>query len=115
MKNIPWPILTALVAATLLLGPTSAALQDPGVGGQGSQVTMLRLRDGATHWGTIREHDPDGMRFVLLSSGGVVGVSWSLLDPAQELALRERFGTEADGFKRLDTGGSLLFEYFIRV
>ncbi|MCP3916720.1 MAG: hypothetical protein GY711_14285 [bacterium] len=55
-------------------------------------VAMLRLRSGAIHWGSIVEHDPDGLVFELLTHGGRVEVPWNLLDPRQEEELRQRFG-----------------------
>ena len=55
-------------------------------------VQMLRLRTGEIHWGAIVEHDPDGFRFSLLSHGGTVGLAWNLLDPTQEVMLREKYG-----------------------
>jgi hypothetical protein len=55
-------------------------------------VIMLRLRDGSIRWGEILEHDPEGIQFGLLANGGRVRLPWSLMDPPQEGALRERFG-----------------------
>ena len=64
----------------------SLVLPDP------DQVQLLRLRTGATHWGAIVDHDPDGLRFSLLAHGGMVELPWTMLDPSLELSLRERFG-----------------------
>ena len=55
-------------------------------------VMMLRMRDGSTRWGSIETHDPDGIQFTLLSHGGSARVRWSLMDPNQETALREKLG-----------------------
>lgn len=62
-------------------------------------VIMLQLRDGGIRWGAIQEHDPAGMRFTLLDTGGVVRLPWTMLNPGQSEALRTRFGyvaVEAD-------------------
>jgi hypothetical protein len=53
---------------------------------------MLRLRSGAILWGSVLEHDPDGIRFRRVSTGGIVQLAWGRLDPAEEGALRLRFG-----------------------
>ena len=75
----------ALLLASLAHGaPQSGTTPD--------EIVMLRLRDGSIRWGSITEHDPDGIRFSLLSNGGVASLSWSLLDPPQEEELRMRFG-----------------------
>lgn len=55
-------------------------------------VQMLRLRTGEIRWGAIVDHDSDGFRFSLLSHGGTVSLAWTLLDPSQEVMLREKFG-----------------------
>lgn len=83
-----------LLLSLAALAPTTALAQGgpASPAGVAADVTMLRLRDGTIHWGAITEHGPDGFRFALLSHGGVVDVTWELLDPAQEKELRERFG-----------------------
>ncbi len=73
--------------ASTAVGPLGGiTLPDP------DKVEMLRLRSGEIRFGEIVDHDPDGLRLRLLSNGGIVRLAWSLLDPSQELALRERFG-----------------------
>ena len=52
----------------------------------------LRLKNGSIHWGAIREHNPDGIVFQRLDTGGRVRVPWSMLDPVQEKDLRKQFG-----------------------
>ncbi|MEE8468410.1 MAG: hypothetical protein V3T22_08145, partial [Planctomycetota bacterium] len=102
MKNFsPLPaVLLALVwplASPASAGVVTAMPQDPApVTGDAAHehgdVLLLRLRDGSSHWGSIDEHDADGLRFHLLSHGGLVHVPWTLLHPPQEAELRERFG-----------------------
>ncbi len=55
-------------------------------------ATMLRLRDGSIQWGTIQTHDPDGIVFERLDTGGRVRLPWTFLHPEEERALRNRFG-----------------------
>lgn len=57
-----------------------------------TEVMLLRMRDGSIHWGVMQEHDPDGIVFELLSHGGVVDVSWTLLDPKQSDEMRLQLG-----------------------
>ncbi len=85
----------------LLVALASAgdAWQEPGDGAAsapGSAATppaaMLQLRDGSIRWGRILEHDPDGLVFERLDTGGRVRVAWAFLDPGQERDLRTRFG-----------------------
>lgn len=98
MKNEHRNIL--LLCLTLLLAaPTAAAAQADAAAGTlelGSdaevEAMMLRLRDGSIRWGAVLEHDPDGLRFAVLSNGGQVRVPWSLLDPEQEYQLRLGYG-----------------------
>lgn len=95
--------MSLLALALLSVSPSLPAQDAPGgedpVGLIGApelpspqDVMMLRLRSGDIHWGSIADHDPDGLRFALLSHGGTVELPWSLLDPAQSRKLRERFG-----------------------
>jgi hypothetical protein len=53
---------------------------------------MLRLRDGSIRWGSIQSHDPDGIVFQSLETGGRAHLPWSYLHPEEERELRERFG-----------------------
>jgi hypothetical protein len=55
-------------------------------------ATMLRLRDGSIQWGTIQSHDPDGIVFERLDTGGRVRLPWTFLHPEEERELRNRFG-----------------------
>lgn len=55
-------------------------------------ATMLRLRDGSIQWGGIQAHDPDGLVFVRLDTGGRVRLPWAYLHPEEERDLRTRFG-----------------------
>lgn len=89
--------ITALLPILVLTAAAHARPQEsttPAVspGETGGAALLLRLRDGSTHWGTIAEHDPDGVRFERLGDGGVARVPWGMLDPVQERELRETFG-----------------------
>ena len=89
--------ITSLIPILLCSFGSLSARQVPGSASQApasstEEALMLRLRDGTIHFGRIAEHDPDGLRFTLLSHGGSVRVPWSLLDPQQDLELRTRFG-----------------------
>jgi tetratricopeptide (TPR) repeat protein len=55
-------------------------------------ATMLRMRDGSIQWGTIANHDPDGITFVRIENAGQVRVPWSVLHPEQEKELRLKYG-----------------------
>ena len=81
----------ALGQAAAAPGADDAGLADAGLADAGEPL-MLRLRDGSIRWGAVLEHDPDGLRFGVLSHGGQVRVPWSLLDPAQEYQLRLSYG-----------------------
>ena len=73
--------------------PAAPALEQGGPALPASEdVIMLRLRDGSISWGAIADHDPDGIRFSMLSHGGLVRLPWQMIDPTQELELRTRFG-----------------------
>ena len=78
-------VLVALSAAAPASSPPRAAAVS-------EEVMMLTLRNGSIEWGSISEHDPDGIEFVLLSNGGRVRVPWEFIDPVQESQLRERYG-----------------------
>jgi hypothetical protein len=54
--------------------------------------TMLRLRSGAIAFGEILAHDPDGIRFRMLETGGELPLPWSVLDPTEADELRLRYG-----------------------
>jgi hypothetical protein len=70
----------------LLLGAPHA--QDPAA----SPSTMLRLKSGAIAFGKILAHDPDGIRFEMLETGGEVPLPWSLLDPTEADEMRLAYG-----------------------
>jgi hypothetical protein len=60
---------------------------------------MLRLKSGAIAFGQILAHDPDGIRFRMLETGGEVPLAWSILDPTEADELRLSYGyvaTEAE-------------------
>jgi tetratricopeptide (TPR) repeat protein len=54
--------------------------------------TMLRLRSGAIAFGEILAHDPEGIRFRMLETGGEVPLPWSTLDPVEADEMRLRYG-----------------------
>jgi len=55
-------------------------------------TTMLRLRSGDIAFGQILEHDPDGIRFRNVETGGVLPLPWSVLDPNAADEMRTRYG-----------------------
>jgi len=60
---------------------------------------MLRMRTGDISFGQIVAHDPDGIRFKLIETGGVIPLPWSVLDPNEADEMRLRYGyveTEAE-------------------
>lgn len=79
----------ALILAASLCGAfaLSAAAQDVS-----AETRMLRLRDGSFQWGAIAAHDPEGLVFVRLDTGGRARLPWSFLHPEEELELKTRFG-----------------------
>jgi hypothetical protein len=95
-------ILTTVCLALLAL-PTTPHPQEEGEAPVAREATvMLRLESGEVLWGSILDHDPEGIRFRRLDSGGVVPLAWSFLDPEEESALRLRFGyVEAQGEEML--------------
>jgi len=60
--------------------------------GPAQATRMLRLRSGTVEFGAIVAHDPDGVRFRRLESGGEVELPWSFLDPREADGLRSTFG-----------------------
>lgn len=54
--------------------------------------TMLRLKSGAIAFGQILAHDPDGLRFRMLETGGEVPLPWNVLDPGEADEMRLRYG-----------------------
>jgi len=82
-------LLLGLVAVSLSVQPIGASAQDSAAA---APATMLRLRDGSIRWGQIQSHDPEGLVFDLLDTGGRVRLPWKLLHPDEESDLRRRFG-----------------------
>lgn len=82
------PIPSFLAAFVLVLAPLARAQEAAAP----DAATMLRLRSGAIQWGSVQSHDPEGLVFQRLDTGGLVRLGWSLLDPAEERELRTRFG-----------------------
>jgi len=76
-----------------LLALLTCALQSPAAAQEaGSELMMLRLRDGSFRMGTIQRHTADGLTFRMLENGGEAKLSWGRLDPRQELELKSRLG-----------------------
>lgn len=75
---------------TLLLGLLCAAAPSSQEGT--AEAVMLRLETGDVLWGSIAEHDADGLRFRRIDTGGLVELPWSFLDPGESEQLRTRFG-----------------------
>ncbi|MEZ5978137.1 MAG: hypothetical protein R3F34_07970 [Planctomycetota bacterium] len=55
-------------------------------------LEMLKLRSGGILWGEFVEHDPEAFVVHRLDTSGVAKLPWSMLDPAQELEFKRRFG-----------------------
>jgi len=91
---------TNLLLCLGLLGVVPGAQEGTAEPGAASpdETRMLRLRDGNILWGTIADHEPDGLRFQRLDTGGTVSLPWAFLDPREEEALRRRLGyVDVDG------------------
>ena len=78
------------VSAFLLSSPLLFS-QDPAVPADATNL-MLRLKSGDVAFGQILAHDPDGIRFRMLETGGEVPLPWSVLDPATSDEMRTRYG-----------------------
>ncbi len=61
-------------------------------GEEAPAAAMLRMRDGSIQWGTIANHDPEGITFVRIENAGQVHVPWSVLHPDQEKELKLKYG-----------------------
>lgn len=85
MKIPTRPFLAALLVLATL---SAASAQD----GAAPTAAMLRLRDGSIQWGTILAHDPEGILFERLDTGGRVRLVWRFLHPEEERDLRTRLG-----------------------
>jgi hypothetical protein len=57
-----------------------------------AETLMLRLRDGGFAWGSVMSHDPEGLVFKSLDTGGRARLPWGYLHPEEELELKTRFG-----------------------
>lgn len=66
-----------------------------------TDTMMLRLRDGGIIWGSLIDHDEQGVRFLRLDNGGSVSLHWAHLDPEQERSLRTRFGYVEAGVEEI--------------
>ncbi|MCY2961246.1 MAG: hypothetical protein NTY35_13880 [Planctomycetota bacterium] len=85
MKRPIWILILAATLGVFLASLASA--QDVS-----AETRMLRLRDGTFQWGAIAAHDPEGLVFVRLDTGGRARLAWSFLHPEEELELKTRFG-----------------------
>ncbi len=89
-------MLSSLAFLALLQEPSvqePAAVDAPG--------TLLRLRSGGIAFGQVVAHDPDGIRFRMLETGGEVPLPWSVIDPLEADELRLRFGYAASEAEEL--------------
>lgn len=75
------------IALTLTVSSLAAYAQEAG-----SELMMLRLRDGSFRMGTIQRHSPEGLSFRMLENGGEARLAWGRLDPRQEQELKLRLG-----------------------
>ena len=57
-----------------------------------TEVMPIQLRSGALHWAEVVEHDDEGLLLRRIEHGGMVRMSWSLMDPLQAEALRREWG-----------------------
>jgi hypothetical protein len=80
---------TLAAIALCTLAPASHARQS---GEEAPAAAMLHMRDGSIQWGTIANHDPEGISFVRIENGGQVHVPWSVLHPDQEKELKLKYG-----------------------
>ncbi len=80
----------ALAVPLLLASPRAA--QDAAPAADAAPTTMLHLRSGDVLFGTILGHDPDGLSFRRLETGGQLALPWSFLDPTEAAGMRLRFG-----------------------
>jgi hypothetical protein len=82
--NRTWALFLSLVLAWCA---GSARAQDVS-----AEVRPLRLSTGGFEWGRILAHDPEGIDFGVLATGGRARLAWSFLHPEEELELKRRFG-----------------------
>lgn len=89
----------AFGAAALLLLASVAGAQDSDPEAAPVPNTMLRLKSGEIAFGEILAHDPAGIRFRMLETGGEIPIPWNVLDPNEADEMRLRYGyveTEAE-------------------
>ncbi|MDP6368336.1 MAG: hypothetical protein QF615_01915, partial [Planctomycetota bacterium] len=67
-------------------------------------MRALQLRNGTLHWVEVVEHDESGLSLRRIENGGLVRISWNLLEPRQAERLRIEWGYVAA------EGGELLIE-----
>jgi len=91
-STLPLALSTLLALAVSAQDLRSPAASDPGAALQAAPTRMLRLATGDVLWGTIDGHDPDGIRFLRIDTGGLLVLPWSVLDPGEAGELRLRFG-----------------------
>lgn len=82
-------LVRAGLALTALVLPLAAWQEPPA---ESAPNTMLRLRSGAIAFGQIVAHDPGGIRFRMLETGGEIPLGWSVLDPTEADELRLGYG-----------------------
>lgn len=68
------------------------------------EVRAIQLRNGQMHWAQILEHDDQGLLLRRIDNGGLVRISWNLIDPRQAELLRVDWGYVAV------EGGEILIE-----
>jgi hypothetical protein len=88
-------VLRASAVFPLFLGQASA--QEP----EAPPSTMLRLKSGAIAFGQILAHDPEGIRFRMLETGGEIPLAWGILDPTEAEELRLAYGYAASEAEEL--------------
>jgi tetratricopeptide (TPR) repeat protein len=56
------------------------------------EVRAIQLRNGSLHWAQVVEHDDSGLLLRRIENGGLVRISWNLLEPRQAERLRIDWG-----------------------
>lgn len=84
--------LTSLSIVALGASATLASARSVSEDAVRGAATLLRLRDGSIQWGNIAAHDPEGIVFERLDTGGRVRLAWPLLHPEEERDLRQKWG-----------------------
>lgn len=83
---LPFALALAPAAQVQPAEPMTAATTDT------EELRLFRLRSGDILWGSIAEHDAQRVTVRRLDHGGLARLPWSYLAPAEEAALRLRFG-----------------------